>query len=66
MGTAQVTVVIPFYNPDRYIVDAIESVLNQTFKDWKLLLVNDGSTESYYPKIKIMENGNDHTHSNST
>ena len=52
MGTAQVTVVMPFYNPDSYIIDAIESVLNQTFIDWELLLVDDGTTESYYPKIK--------------
>lgn len=41
----QVTVVIPFYNLESYIVTAIESVINQTFQDWELLLINDGSTD---------------------
>lgn len=41
----QVTVVIPFYNLESYIVVAIESVINQTYQDWELLLINDGSTD---------------------
>ncbi|WP_392437697.1 glycosyltransferase family 2 protein [Cruoricaptor ignavus] len=40
------TIAIPFYNADKYLAEAIESVLAQTFKDWTLLLVNDGSTDN--------------------
>lgn len=41
----EVTVVIPFYNPGKYINEAIESVLQQTYSHWKMVLVNDGSTD---------------------
>ena len=44
--TSQVTVLIPFYNPGRYLVEAIESVFSQTYKKWKLILINDASTDN--------------------
>lgn len=40
-----VSVIINFLNSKRYLVDSIDSVLHQTFKDWELLLVDDGSTD---------------------
>lgn len=43
---AQVTVLIPFYNPGHYLVEAIESVYAQTYNKWKILLVNDASTDN--------------------
>jgi len=43
--TATVTVGIPFFNAAEYLHLAILSVFAQTYKDWKLLLVNDGSTD---------------------
>ena len=41
----KVTVGIPFLNPGPLLEDAIRSVLAQTFTDWELLLVNDGSND---------------------
>ena len=43
--SSKVTVLIPFYNSGRYLVDAIESVFSQTYKNWKLILINDASTD---------------------
>ncbi len=40
-----ITVAIPFYNAERYLAEAIESVLIQTYTEWELLLVDDGSTD---------------------
>ena len=44
--TAKVTVLMPAYNAGKYIAEAIESVLQQTFKDFQLLIINDGSTDN--------------------
>lgn len=42
----EVSVVIPVYNAEKYLKEAIESVIQQTFKGWELLLVDDGSEDS--------------------
>lgn len=39
------TVIIPLYNKEKYIENAIKSVLNQTFTDFNLVIVNDCSTD---------------------
>src|ERR1700761_7286076 len=41
----QITVLMPAYNAGKYIAEAIASVLGQTFGDFELLIVNDGSTD---------------------
>lgn len=41
-----VTIAIPFYNSELFLADAIQSVVNQTHKNWELLLINDGCTDS--------------------
>src|SRR5215211_6343875 len=40
-----VSVVIPFLNAERFIQEAIESVFAQTYDNWELLLVDDGSND---------------------
>lgn len=46
-----VSVVVPAYNSEKYIGETITSVLNQTFTDFELLVVDDGSTDSQREKI---------------
>lgn len=40
-----VTVVVPCYNQQAFIAEALESVLNQSFKDWECIVVDDGSND---------------------
>lgn len=48
---AKVTVVIPFFNRKDLLPKALDSVFRQTYQDWKIVLVDDGSTDDYFPVI---------------
>jgi len=48
----KVSVIMSVYNGERYLSQAIESILNQTFKDFEFIIINDGSTDN---SLKIIE-----------
>ena len=43
---AEITVVVPVYNQEKKLGRCVESIQNQTFSDWELILVDDGSTDN--------------------
>lgn len=47
-----VSIVMPCYNGKRFIGESIESVINQTYPKWELLIVDDGSTDDSINVIK--------------
>ena len=58
--TPEVSIIIPTYNRKHFIGKAIESVLKQTYKDYELIIVDDGSTDgtaewitATYPNIRL-------------
>lgn len=53
---ARVTVFVPVFNAEKFLAETIESVLNQTFTDFELLAVDDGSTDR---SIEILESFGD-------
>jgi len=66
MRNPEISVIMPVYNAEAYLEEAIDSVLCQSFSNFELLLINDGSTdrskaiiESYVEneKVRVIENG---------
>ncbi|AMW28711.1 MULTISPECIES: glycosyltransferase [Arthrospira] len=41
----QISIILPAYNAEKTIKETIDSVINQTFKDFELIIINDGSTD---------------------
>ena len=48
MPNELISVIIPSYNRYKYLVNAINSVLDQTYKNIEIIVVNDASTEKEY------------------
>jgi glycosyltransferase involved in cell wall biosynthesis len=48
----KVSIVVPSYNYERYLREAIESVLSQSFRDWELIIVDDGSSDASVEVIR--------------
>lgn len=45
MNNAKVTIIVPIYNAEAYLMRCLESVCNQTHKNLEIILINDGSTD---------------------
>lgn len=64
MENPEVTVLMSVYNGEKYLREAVDSILNQTFEDFEFLIINDGSTDRTAdilqshddPRIKIINN----------
>lgn len=46
MTTGKVSIIMPVYNSENHVQAAIQSVLDQSYQNWELLVVNDGSTDN--------------------
>ena len=46
MNNPKISIIVPVYNSERYLECCIRSILNQSFKDFELLLINDGSLDN--------------------
>jgi glycosyltransferase involved in cell wall biosynthesis len=63
-----ITIGIPFYNAESYLTDAIRSIFAQTYQDWELILVDDGSTDRSLdiaravkdPRVRVISDGENH------
>lgn len=52
MPNTKVTVLMSVYNDKRHIMEAVDSILNQTFNDFEFIIINDASTDGTYDILK--------------
>jgi len=58
MNINKITIVTPAYNNLPYIKKTIDSVINQSFKNWEMLISDDGSTDGTIEFLKTIKNKN--------
>ena len=49
----KISIITPAYNCEKYLPDAVKSVLSQTFTDWELLMIDDCSKDNTYRYMKM-------------
>lgn len=54
------SVIIPLYNKEAFIKDTLKSVINQTYTDFEIIIVNDGSTDNSYIIASTFDDGRIH------
>ncbi|MFP5042382.1 glycosyltransferase family 2 protein [Parasediminibacterium sp. JCM 36343] len=52
MSVPTVSIIMPAYNAEKYIAESIQSAREQTFDDWELIVVDDGSTDTTAKIVK--------------
>jgi teichuronic acid biosynthesis glycosyltransferase TuaG len=57
-----ISIIIPNFNTEKYLVEAIESVLTQNYKNWELIIVDDHSTDKSVEIIKQYSNKYENIH----
>ena len=51
----KVSIIIPVYKVEKYLNECVQSVVNQTYKDLEIILINDGSTDESEQECKKAE-----------
>lgn len=50
--SATISIVTPLFNNEKYVSETIFSVINQTYTDWEMVIIDDGSTDGSYDIVK--------------
>ena len=46
MSNISISVLMPVYNSEKFLLETVQAVINQSYTDWELILVDDGSTDN--------------------
>lgn len=54
-----ISVVMSVYNGEKYVTKGVQSIINQTFKDWELIICDDGSSDNTYAILEKLQQNDD-------
>lgn len=46
MYNTKVDIILPVYNSEDFILDTLQSIINQTYKNWRIIIIDDNSNDS--------------------
>lgn len=46
VSNISISVLMPVYNSEKFLLETVQAVINQSYTDWELILVDDGSTDN--------------------
>ena len=59
MNKNDLTIIIPCFNMEKYIAKCLDSIFNQTYKNYNIIVVDDASTDDTYNILKEYETNHD-------
>jgi glycosyltransferase involved in cell wall biosynthesis len=57
--TPKISIIMSTFNDEKFVAESIESILNQTFKDFEFIIINDCSTDNTLNVIKSYQEKDD-------
>jgi len=46
MSSPSISIIIPLFNGEKYVIESLQSIVDQTYRDWECLIINDGSQDN--------------------
>lgn len=62
MQNKMVSVILPVFNAERFLPQCLDSILRQTYQEWELIAVDDGSKDRSLEILKSYEKRDDRIH----
>ena len=62
MQTPLISILVPFKNTESYIVECLDSIVQQTYSHWELIIIDDGSTDASYQLVQNYANSDARIH----
>ena len=49
----QIDIILPTFNSEKFIIKTVNSIINQSFRNWKIIIIDDASTDKTLSILKI-------------